>query len=313
MKVLLFSHIQDIDGMGSVILGELAFTSLDYVLCKTFEVTDIVSSYYDKGELYNYDYVYITDLCIKEPLLGKIDKDEKLNGKILVFDHHITEIQEGNDKYNFVNIIVENEKGKTCGTSLFYDYLLKQGYLKKNETLDQFVELTRQHDTWEWKTKYNNPLARDLYILFGELGYEEYLNIWRKIVRNVKGINFSSEEQKVIDDYNKKFNNDIKLILDNMKPYVLSIDGEKYKIGFIKCPYKYRNDINELVKDNNKQDVDLIGMIFTDMDTVSYRLVKNKDASKVAVYFGGKGHRDASSNLKDNCKFKKVLEDIGEI
>ncbi len=313
MKVLLFSHIQDIDGMGSVILGELAFTSLDYVLCKTFEVTDIVSSYYDKGELYNYDYVYITDLCIKEPLLGKIDKDEKLNGKILVFDHHITEIQEGNDKYNFVNIIVENEKGKTCGTSLFYDYLLKQGYLKKNETLDQFVELTRQHDTWEWKTKYNNPLARDLYILFGELGYEEYLNIWRKIVRNDKGINFSSEEQKVIDDYNKKFNNDIKLILDNMKPYVLSIDGEKYKIGFIKCPYKYRNDINELVKDNNKQDVDLIGMIFTDMDTVSYRLVKNKDASKVAVYFGGKGHRDASSNLKDNYKFKKILEDIGEI
>lgn len=313
MKVLLFSHIQDIDGMGSVILGELAFTSLDYVLCKTFEVTDIVSSYYDKGELYNYDYVYITDLCIKEPLLGKIDKDEKLNGKILVFDHHITEIQEGNDKYNFVNIIVENEKGKTCGTSLFYDYLLKQGYLKKNETLDQFVELTRQHDTWEWKTKYNNPLARDLYILFGELGYEEYLNIWRKIVRNNKGIIFSSEEQKIIDDYNKKFNNDIKFILDNMKPYVLSIDDEKYKIGFIKCPYKYRNDINELVKDNNKQDVDLIGMIFTDMDTVSYRLVKNKDASKVAVYFGGKGHRDASSNLKDNYKFKKVLEDIGEI
>ena len=32
MKVLLFSHIQDIDGMGSVILGKMAFSSLDLFL-----------------------------------------------------------------------------------------------------------------------------------------------------------------------------------------------------------------------------------------------------------------------------------------
>ena len=236
MKVLLFSHIQDIDGMGSVILGKMAFSFLDYVLCKTFEVTDKVSSYYKEGKLYDYDFVFINDLCIKEPLLGIIDKDNQLRNKILVFDHHITEIEEGNDKYNYVNIIVENDKGKTCGTSLFYDYLLENNYIKRTKTLDEFVELTRQHDTWEWKTKYNNPLARDLYVLFGELGYEKYLDVMLLIVKNNNGVVFDKQEQKVIDEYNKKFNNDIKDILENMKPYSLDVNGEVYRIGFIRCP-----------------------------------------------------------------------------
>jgi len=38
MKVLLFTHEQDIDGMGSVVIGKIAFQKLDYVPCKTFEI-----------------------------------------------------------------------------------------------------------------------------------------------------------------------------------------------------------------------------------------------------------------------------------
>ena len=38
MKVLLFTHEQDIDGMGSVLIGKKAFSELDYVPCKTFEI-----------------------------------------------------------------------------------------------------------------------------------------------------------------------------------------------------------------------------------------------------------------------------------
>lgn len=312
MKVLLFSHIQDIDGMGSVVLGKQVFNDFDYVLCKTFEITDKVKEYYDSGKLYDYDFVYVTDLCIKEPLLGIINNDDKINNKILVFDHHITEIEEGNNKYDFVNIIVENEKGKTCGTSLFYDYLLEQGFLTRTATLDEFVELTRQHDTWEWKTIYNNPKARDLYILFGELGYEKYLELFSNIVVKNEGINFTEKEQKIIDDYNDRLNKEIYRILSNMKVYNLVIDNVKYRIGFIRCLYKYRNDINEYVKKDNYNNVDLVGMIFDDTDTVSYRLVNDVDASKVATYFNGKGHRDASSNLQSNEKFKAVLNELGD-
>ena len=35
MKVLIFSHKNDIDGMGNVILAKLAFQEVDYKLCGT--------------------------------------------------------------------------------------------------------------------------------------------------------------------------------------------------------------------------------------------------------------------------------------
>lgn len=38
MNVLLFTHEQDIDGMGSIIIGKQVFDSFDYITCKTFGV-----------------------------------------------------------------------------------------------------------------------------------------------------------------------------------------------------------------------------------------------------------------------------------
>ena len=42
MKVLLFTHEQDIDGMGNAILGKLAFENFDFITCKTFEINQRV-------------------------------------------------------------------------------------------------------------------------------------------------------------------------------------------------------------------------------------------------------------------------------
>lgn len=308
MKVLLFTHEQDIDGMGNVILGSKAFKDFDYVTVKTFEVNQKVLEKIEDGSIYNYDFIFVTDVCIKEPLLSQINEDEKLRNKILVLDHHKSEIEEGNDKYDFVNIVVENEKGKTSGTSLFYEYLINNGYLKGNETLDELVELTRQYDTWEWKNIYNNYKARKLHILFEVLGYQEYIKIISRMVNEGNGIVFNDVEIKVIDDFDKKFKEDIDTIISGMKLYILDVNGEEFRIGYVRCPYKYRNDINEVVMLDNKYDVDLVGMIMSDMETVSYRLVHDVDASKVAVYFGGKGHKAASSNPQSNDKFQEVLE-----
>ena len=53
-------------------------------------------------KIYDYDQIYVTDLCIKEPLLKQINEDEELRNKLKVLDHHKTEIEEGNNKYNFI-------------------------------------------------------------------------------------------------------------------------------------------------------------------------------------------------------------------
>ena len=49
-------------------------------------------------------------------------------------------------------------------------------------------------------------------------------------------------------------------------------------------------------------------MIITDRDTVSYRAVKDVDVSKIAVYFGGKGHKAAAINLQSNELFKPIID-----
>lgn len=305
MKVLLFTHEQDIDGMGSIILAKKAFQEFDYITCKTFEVNNKVQKTIDDKSIYDYDFVFVTDICIKEPLLSLINNDEKLKHKLRVLDHHKSEIDEGNDKYDFVTIEIENDKGKCSGTSLFYEYLIKHNLIKRAKALDDYVEWTRQYDTWEWK-KYNNDKGRMLHILFETLGYEKYIKFAYELT-NSNEIIFNDEYLNIINEFNRKLADDVNEILKDMKVYELVIGEICYKIGYVKCPYKYRNDISEFVMQNNIYDIDTVGMIMTDTNTVSYRNVKDIDASVIAVYFGGKGHKSAASNPQSNNEFKKIL------
>ena len=43
MSILLFTHKNDIDGMGNAVLASLAFNQVDYVLCGTFDLNKKVS------------------------------------------------------------------------------------------------------------------------------------------------------------------------------------------------------------------------------------------------------------------------------
>lgn len=304
MKVLLFTHEQDIDGMGSVILGNLVFKDFHYVPCKTFEIDSNFKKYMDDNSIYNYDLIFVTDLCLHEPILTIINNDEQLKNKVLVLDHHKTEIE--NAIYDFVKVILECSKGPTSGTYLFYEYLISNKYLESKCVLEELVELTRQYDTWDW-VKYNNKKARLLHLLFEQVGYREYIDIMSNIIKNNNSIVFSNKQLEIINDWENQFKIDSKKILESMVVYPVIIEGIEYKVGYMHAKYKYRNDLNELVKKNNIYDVDLIGMIFPDMDVVSYRGVKEMDVSIVPTYFGGKGHKGAGTNPINNEKFSKVL------
>ena len=309
MKVLLFTHSQDIDGMGCAVLARKAFGDYTLVPTKTFEITKNVENYIKTKKIYDFDKIYVTDLCIKEPVLKFIDNDEILKNRLLVLDHHKTEIEEGNNKYDFVNIIVQKNGRKESGTSLFYNYLIQNNYLQRSNILDELVEWTRQYDVWDWESK-NNINARNLHVLFEVLGYDAYLKIINDKVDKLNSIVFNNYEKEVIDKFNKEMEKDILNILNDMKCVDLSIDGNIFKVGFVKCPYKYRNDMNKFIKKNNVYNIDAVGMIMTDIETVSYRQVKDVDVSIISKYFGGKGHRGAGSNLQENEKFKMVINSI---
>lgn len=305
MKVLLFTHEQDIDGMGSVIIGKEAFEELDYVPCKTFEIDSNFKKYLDNKKIYDYDLIFVTDLCLHEPILTLINEDEILKKKVLVLDHHKTEI--GNNKYDFVNVVLECDKGPSSGTYLFYEYLINNNFLESRSVLEELVEWTRQYDTWDW-VKYDNKKARMLHLLFEQIGYKRYIEIISNIVKNNNSIVFANEELEIINDWENKFKSDSSKILSKMIVYPVTVDNIVYKVGYIYTEYKYRNDFSELIRMNNINDIDLVGMFFPNMDVVSYRGVKDVDVSIVPTYFGGKGHKGAGTNPINNEKFKEVLK-----
>ena len=300
MKILLFTHKNDIDGMGNAILAKLAFKDVDYILCETFDLQEKVIEYIDIKKMYEYDRIFITDLCLNEDVLSKIDKDEKLK----IIDHHKTYDNEKYNKYPFVKVQLKNDKGLCCGTSLFYEYLIKNSFLVKTDIVDEFVELTRQHDTWEWKNIYNNEKSRELAILFDALGIEGYISFIYEKLKAEKEFNFNDIETLLIK--NKKLE-----IKDAIEGYLKKIYYREIldlKAGIIFINYQYRNEIAEYLREN-KYDIDFVMMISLDRGVVSYRSTKkNVSVRKVAEYFNGKGHDAAATNPITIESKEKIIE-----
>ena len=306
MKILLFTHKNDIDGMGNAVLARLAFDEVDYVLCGTFNLTENVLKYYEDGSIYDYDMVFVTDLCLEEPLLTMIDNDNKLKRKVLNFDHHKTFLDEKYTKYHFVNVIVSDDKGLCCGTSLFYKYLVNNGFIDVNNlAIKEFVELTRQHDTWEWKNIYNNEKARELSVLFDAVGCDGYIDLMVDKLRDRFNsiFNFNDVERMLIDNRKVLIQDKINLYCDNI--FYRDILGLRAGIVFI--TYEYRNELAQYFKDNNF-DMDFAMMIALDPGVVVYRSVRDGIMVRpVAEYFGGKGHEKAASNpISEEVKNKLV-------
>ena len=294
MKVLLFTHKNDIDGMGNSVLAQLAFDEVDYVLCGTFDLTEAIENYYKDGSIYEYDKVYVTDLCLEEPILTKVACDEKLKGKIQVYDHHRTFTDPKYTNHPFITVEIGDENGLYCGTSLFYNHLLQEGLIDENrQDIREFVELTRQHDTWEWKNIYNNEKARELSILFDALGYDAYISLMTEKLKQQKhSFEFNSMEETLINNRKKQITEKCAYYSD--KVFYRDILGLKAGIVFI--TYEYRNEVAEYFKENNF-DMDFVMMIALDPGVIVYRSVKEGiKVRPVAEHFGGKGHDKAGSN-----------------
>lgn len=304
MKVLIFSHKSDIDGMGGVILAKLAFKEVDYLLCETFNLSKEISKYLENGEIYNYDLVFVTDMWLEKNIATTIYNNSKLKNKFYVFDHHESAKEEKLDCYDFINITIKNSNGLCSGTSLFYEYLTNHGYLKESDALNKFVLLTRIYDTWEWK-KENMESANDLAVLFNILGIEGYINlIYQKLLNDNNEFIFSELETNLI--INKK-----KQIEETVKSYAKKIyyrEILELKAGIVFIDYEYRNDMAEYLRLNNYP-IDFVMLVAFQYGVISYRNVNPEvKVRKIAEYFGGKGHDYAASSPIKIEKIEKLVD-----
>ncbi len=310
-KIIIFSHESDIDGMGSIILGKLAFKDLDYILAPNPESLEILfNKLMNENKLMKYDQIYITDLALKNPSLNMV-ANSPIKNKILIFDHHQKSIDEKLNIYPFTKIIEEDAKGKRCGTSLFYEYLVNQNYLSETKAEKDFVELTRLEDTWEWTQKGKfGIMAHDLAILFNIIGKDAYINtITNKLLSNKDNFYLSLEEQNLI---NIKKDQNTKALKELLPQIEYFIDEYNNKFGIVYAKYEYRNDLPEYIRNiNNPENIQYLVIVALDKGEngqKSYRtIVDGFDVNEIAKKHGGGGHKSASAvNISSSQKVQAL-------
>ncbi len=254
-----------------------------------------IAKYYDDGSIYNYDKIFVTDLWLEEPTLSKIASDEQLKDKFFVFDHHKSALEENPNRYPFTTIRISNEQGLCSGTSLFYEYLIDNGFIDSNiHRIHEFSELTRKYDTWEWKTKYNDPMPHELTLLFDSVGYDDYIKLmFEKLSNPVDGkFQFSELERMLID-------NKIRQVQEKLSNYAKKVYYREVlglKAGIVFIDYEYRNDLAEYFRQNNFV-MDFAMLIALDSGTISYRNIKNNvNVRLIAEATGGKEHDKATAS-----------------
>lgn len=309
MKVLLFTHKSDIDGMGNAVLAKLPFDEVDYVLCETFNLQNEVAKYYGGGSIYGYDKVFVTDLWLEEPMLSKVANDEKLKNKFFVFDHHKTALESNSNNYPFTTIRISDEHGLCSGTSLFYEYLVNNGLIDSNiHKIGEFSELTRRYDTWEWKTKYNDETSHELSLLFDSVGCDGYIKLMFEKLSNPvdEKFQFSKLERMLID-------NKINQIQEKLSNYAQKVNYKEVlglKAGIVFIDYEYRNDLAEYFRQHNF-DMDFAMLIALDYGTISYRSVRDDvNVRLIAEAMGGKGHDKAASSPISESQKKKLIKTL---
>lgn len=313
-KVIIFSHENDIDGMGSVILGKLVFEQLDYVFASSVsKLESTFREFLESGKLYSYDLIYVTDLALDNPSLEMVSVDSNLLGKIKIFDHHKASIDNKLDIYNFTTIIENDDKGKKrCGTDLFYQHLVENGMLVPTTIIDDFVELTRLEDTWEWKKTGEMGLkAHDMAILFNGLGIEDYIKCMvNKLNSQKEEITFTNEEQEIIENKKQEYRTKLQNLWNEVEIF---IDEFSNPFGVVFADYEYRNELAEYIRgiDEGKRIkyIVIIAMNKGLYGQKSYRSIENGfDVNKVAMAHGGGGHPDAASvNITEEQKNKALV------
>lgn len=303
MKRLLFTHVADIDGMGGAILSKLAFDNIDIIYCKNpSDLNNKIIENYENDNLYNYDLIYISDLSPSRELLEKLFSDDKLSKKIYLFDHHETAYDAGLNDFDNCTVRVKDDRGISCATQIYYEFLIDNNYLKQTNLLDQFVELVRLEDTYEYK-KYNRNDAHDLAILFNAIGKDEYIDRMINKINNNDNFFFDNYELEMINNKKEMTIKEVESFLKYLK--VLTI--EEFKVGICFIKYEYRNEVCEYLINHNS-DLDCIAMFAFENNQISLRSIKdNSSARIIAEKFGGGGHDKAAAiGLSDEIKDKIV-------
>ncbi|WP_039072824.1 DHH family phosphoesterase [Bacillus sp. MSP5.4] len=285
----LYSH-NDLDGVGCGILAKVAFgervevrynsvTGLDMQVGRFLERT--------KGKEKQHEGLFITDLSVHQENEERLDQYAEAGGKVKLIDHHKTALHLNERSWGMVK--VQYEDGRLASaTSLFYEYLIDNGYIQETKAMDQFVELVRLYDTWEWEQT-DALEAKRLNDLFFMVSIDEFEE---KMVRRLKesdAFSFDEFEVKILDMEEEK----IERYIRRKRREIVQTFINAHCVGIVHAESYHSEVGNELGK--TYPHLDYIAILNMGGKKVSLRTIHDEtDVSEIAGTFGGGGHAKAA-------------------
>ncbi|XQY93901.1 DHH family phosphoesterase [Metabacillus sp. HB246100] len=300
---MLLTH-NDLDGISCGILAKIAFkedvevqyhsvNSLDYAVEKFLQI-------HSEGNL-DRTKLYITDLSVHQENAKRLNEYVKKGGQVILIDHHKSALHLNN--YSWASVSVEEPNGGLASaTSLFYEYLIKSKALESSKILDEYVELVRQYDTWEWD-KNNNTQAKQLNDLLFLQSIEDFEESISNRIHDQERFTFSDFEVKLLEMEENKRDRYIR----KKKRETLQVNITDACVGVVYAEAYHSELGNELGKEYSH--LDAIVILNMGNRKVSFRTIhEDIDVSEIAATFGGGGHAKAAGCSLTKEAYKQFVE-----
>ncbi|MBM7570867.1 DHH family phosphoesterase [Aquibacillus albus] len=294
----LLSH-NDLDGVGCGIIAKLAFGDQVQVRYNSISGLNREVEYF----LENHDsntFLMITDLSVNEENEKRLEEYYQDKGGVQLLDHHKTALS-FND-YDWGKVVVQNQDGTlTSATSLLYEYLLSQELMEPSNVIEEFVELVRQYDTWEWE-KNDNQKAKRLNTLFFLMSINDFEEKMVNRLRTSEHFHFDEFELKLLEMEEKNIE---RYIRRKRRELVQTELGEHYA-GVVYAESYHSELGNELGKEYPH--LDYIVILNIGGKRMGFRTIHDGvDVSEVAGLFGGGGHEKASGAILTEEAYKQFV------
>ncbi|MGZ0875402.1 DHH family phosphoesterase [Priestia megaterium] len=296
----LLSHT-DLDGVGCGVLAKLAFGDRIKIRYNSIASLNREVEWFLENEERN-THLFITDLSVNEENEKRLEEFYQTGGKVQLLDHHKTALHF--NEYEWGHVVVEdNEESLASGTSLFYEYLIENELIQTSNAVDEFVELVRQYDTWEWE-KNNNQEAHRLNALFFLISIDEFEEKMVNRLQNSDHFFFDEFEQKILDMEEDK----VERYIRRKRRELVQTFIDDYLAGIVYAESYHSELGNELGKEYPH--LDYIAMLNMGGKRISLRTIHDHvDVSEVAGRYGGGGHAKAAGCSLTNEAYNQFVTD----
>lgn len=304
--VKLFTDI-DLDGLGCGLIAKMAFgENANVYYCSYRNLNQRVESVITNPDNAK-DEIYITDLAVNEQMEKKLDERFKQGKHVQMIDHHVTAMHFNQYKWGLVR--AEYDSGNlTCATSLFYDYLIENKMMEPNKALEEFIELVRQYDTWEWDLN-NNVLAKRLNDLFYILNREKFEEeMLKRLTENKETFQLTETENLLLDIEEQKINR----YIHSKSRQMAQTFVEGYCVGIVHAE-QYLSELGNALN-NLYPHLDMIVLLNVGGKKMGFRTIHDEvNVAEFAKRYGGGGHPKASGSEMTYEAFKLFIEDVFEL